>query len=158
MIKNAILLFLCLVLVGIATSQKAYAASQDACAIWLCLPGGFPQGCSGAFNEFKHRIKKGKPPLPALSSCTVDGKTNGHYQLGIEPFEPCKQGYTLKTIHQGYGRENQTGICYANSCVTRIYTPIMNDYRCVNYIAIPRPKPSFVKMWVDGKYLGQFFY
>ena len=40
--------------------SPGYSASQDACAIWICLPGGFPSGCSGAYSEFKKRIKKGQ--------------------------------------------------------------------------------------------------
>lgn len=49
----------------------AIAASKDECAIWLCLPAGFPSGCSAAKSAFKKRIKKRKPPLPAFSSCAV---------------------------------------------------------------------------------------
>lgn len=33
-------------------------ASNDDCAIWLCLPTGFPSGCGGAKSAFKKRIKK----------------------------------------------------------------------------------------------------
>lgn len=46
-------------------------ASNDDCAIWLCLPTGFPSGCGGAKSAFKKRIKKGKSPLPSLSSCMI---------------------------------------------------------------------------------------
>lgn len=150
-----------IVLFGLNNSP-AKADSDAACAIWLCLPAGFPGSeCSAAHSEFKHRIKKGKPPLPNLAGCSSGpdgGYSTGNYTMGYEPFVPCKNGYTLKTINRGYGRGNQTGICYANACATRIYTPILNDYRCASYVATPRPKPSFVKMWVDGTYLGQFFY
>ena len=160
-IKFLILIFTTISFVG-GNGSISNAASQDACAIWLCLPAGFPGSeCSPAHSEFKHRIKKGRSPLPNLSDCSTGPngeKTNGRYTLGYEAFEPCKQGYTLKTVSRGYGRANQTGICYADACASRIFTPILNDYRCTNYAATPRPKPSFVKMWVDGKYLGQFFY
>jgi len=64
--------------------SPGYSASQDACAIWICLPGGFPSGCSGAYSEFQKRIKKGRDPLPRLSSCTTGPngeKVDGHYQL-----------------------------------------------------------------------------
>jgi len=166
MIKKAIKILFCILILitfcGV-NSSVSRAESQNACAIWLCLPAGFPQGCSGAYGEFKHRIKKGRPPLPPLSSCSngPNGETtNGRYTLGYEQFEPCKGGYTLKTYgFGGYGRSNNLkGACYLNRCVSRIGTAIPNDYRCENYIAKKRPKPSFVKMWVDGKYLGQFFY
>ncbi|MGD6739528.1 conjugal transfer protein [Photobacterium leiognathi subsp. mandapamensis] len=45
------------------------AASQDECAIWLCLPTGFPSGCDDAKRAFTKRIKKLKPPLPNIASC-----------------------------------------------------------------------------------------
>ncbi|WP_192867834.1 hypothetical protein [Thaumasiovibrio subtropicus] len=56
--------------------QPAIAGSAD-CAIWLCLPAGFPSGCGDAKSAFKNRIKKLKPPLPALSSCLVSGDVSG---------------------------------------------------------------------------------
>ena len=62
-------------------SKTATASSQDACAIWICLPGGFPSGCGGAYSEFKKRIKKGRDPLPKLSTCTTGPngeKIDGH--------------------------------------------------------------------------------
>lgn len=51
------------------TSMPVSAASQDDCAIWLCLPTGFPSGCSKAKRAFVKRIKKFKPPLPSFTSC-----------------------------------------------------------------------------------------
>lgn len=49
------------------------AASQDECAIWLCLPGGFPAGCGAAKAAMVRRIKHHKPPLPPFSACAVEG-------------------------------------------------------------------------------------
>ncbi len=132
----------------------AKAESQDACAIWLCLPGGFPSGCSGAHSEFKHRIKKGKPPLPPLANCTVDGKTDGRYEMGREIWEACKDGYVLRESSQSGGREEAK--CYEKNCAPEGYRS--SRYYCESYEAVKRMKPNFVKMWVDGEYLGQFFY
>ncbi len=50
-------------------SQGALASSSDECAIWMCLPTGFPSGCDGAKSAFKHRVKRHKSPLPSFSSC-----------------------------------------------------------------------------------------
>lgn len=139
-------------------SKVAMASSQDACAIWICLPGGFPSGCSGAYSEFKKRIKKGRDPLPKLSSCTTgpnSERVDGHYQLGYERFEPCDDGYVLRERRQGY-RATQ-GVCYRSQCAPQQYQENYN-YRCENYQAVIRPKPHYVKMWVDGAYLGQYFY
>lgn len=164
MMQKAILIFLGFLLIGVVSTQKSYAGSQAACAIWLCLPAGFPGAeCSPAHSEFKRRIKKGKPPLPNLAGCSKGpngGYSTGRYEMGYEQFEPCKNGYILKTGRQSgyFGRRNQLGVCYASRCANRISTALENDYRCKNYLATPRPKPNFVKMWVDGQYLGQFFY
>lgn len=140
----------------ILSHKAAYASSQDACAIWICLPGGFPSGCGGAYSEFKKRIKKGRDPLPKLSSCTTSPngeKIDGHYQLGYERFEPCDDGYVLREKRQGY-RAAQ-GVCYRTQCAPQQF---QENYRCEGYQAVIRPKPRYVKMWVNGEYLGQYFY
>ena len=140
----------------ISNGKTALASSQDSCAIWICLPGGFPSGCGGAYSEFKTRIKKGRDPLPQLSSCTTGPngeKVDGHYQLGYERFEPCDEGYVLREKQQGY-RATQ-GLCYRTQCAPQQY---QENYRCENYQAVIRPKPYYVKMWVNGEYLGQYFY
>lgn len=135
--------------------ERAKAASEAECAIWLCLPGGFPTGCSAAYSAFKSRIKKGRPPLPDLSSCTIgpDGKSsNGIYETGYEYFEPCKEGYTLRQTNYGIV---SSGVCERKSCggFWRENCQVQDRYE-----AIRRAKPSYVKMWVDSQYLGQFFY
>jgi len=161
---KATIIFLVILLVGSLLVNKSYAGSQTACAIWLCLPAGFPGSeCSAPHREFKHRIKKGKPPLPNLAGCSSSPNgsySTGRYTMGYEPFVPCKAGYTLKTARTGgyFARSAQVGVCYANRCANYINYPRAGDGRCQNHSATPRPKPSFVKMWVDGGYLGQFFY
>ena len=51
---------------------KAQAASKDECAILLCLPQGFPNGCSAAKKAWQKRLRKGKSPAPDISSCTIE--------------------------------------------------------------------------------------
>lgn len=139
---------------------QARAASEADCAIWICLPGGFPSGCGAAHSAFKKRIKKGRPPLPPLASCTTgpNGKgVNGSYQLGYEIFEACKEGYVLKESNNGMIR---TGVCQKTQCSSSPYGfgGYNNRNSCDSYAAIRRAQPSYVKMWVDGDYLGQFWY
>jgi hypothetical protein len=50
-------------------TNAASAPSQDECAIWICLPGGFPSGCGDAKSAMRDRIRDRKPPLPRFSSC-----------------------------------------------------------------------------------------
>jgi hypothetical protein len=71
----------------------ANAASQDECAIWICLPGGFPSGCGAAHSAMKDRIKDRKPPLPPFSSCAVSysgGESGGEmsFDYGIAAYIP----------------------------------------------------------------------
>lgn len=154
---NAIkFIILSFVAVTVLNPTRGYSASQDACAIWICLPGGFPSGCSGAYSEFKKRIKKGRDPLPRLSSCTTgpnDETVNGYYQLGYERFEPCEDGFVLRERRQGYRATE--GVCYRTHCAP---SQFQENNICENYQAILRPKPQYVKMWVNGEYLGQYFY
>lgn len=155
MLVAAVVLF-----ISVVDVPPARAASEAECAIWLCLPGGFPSGCSAAHSAFKKRIKKGKPPLPDLASCTTgpDGKgTSGNYQLGYELFEACKEGYTLKqNNNNGY---MATATCEKTQC---LYSPYgfggYNKNACDSYTAVRRTQPNYVKMWVDGKYIGQYWY
>lgn len=51
---------------------EVQAVSQNECAIWLCLPGGFPSGCGAAHSAMMSRIRDGKSPLPNFSSCAVN--------------------------------------------------------------------------------------
>lgn len=153
-----ILVTLCFYMVF--NSEKTQAASQDACAIWLCLPGGFPSGCEAAHSEFRKRIKKAKPPLPPLASCTTGpngGSSNGHYELGVEVYEPCNEGYVLREYKQPGSYRITSSSCYKSTCAPDQNANV-EYYACESYTAIKRPKPNFVKMWVDGEYLGQYFY
>jgi hypothetical protein len=74
--KKSLLIALALLMGGF-NSLPSFAASQDECAIWLCLPAGFPSGCSAAKSAFKNRIKHHQSPLPAFSSCAVEQDNGG---------------------------------------------------------------------------------
>ncbi len=106
--------------------------------------------------NLKSVLKKGRDPLPRLSSCTTGPngeKIDGHYQLGYERFEPCDEGYVLRERSQGY--RAMEGACYRQFCAP---SQFQDNSSCQNYTAVLRPKPYYVKMWVDGAYLGQYFY
>lgn len=82
--KTKALLASCL-LATTALPTTAFAASQAECAIWLCLPAGFPSSPSGAPSSLTcgdakqamiSRIKDLKSPLPAFASCAVPGSSS----------------------------------------------------------------------------------
>lgn len=60
-----------------ANLSQAAPSHEDQCAIWLCLPGGFPNGCGAAKSAMKWRIKHHQSPLPSFSSCAIDFDSNG---------------------------------------------------------------------------------
>ena len=60
-----------LILPFLIIPPPAEAASQDECKIWLCLPSGFPSGCSSAYSAMLRRIRHFQPPLPSFMSCAV---------------------------------------------------------------------------------------
>ena len=72
--KNVIQwLLMSILLVGSASS---FAASEDECAIWLCMPAAFAvDGCDGAFDAMIDRVTHIPPksPIPAWSSCEYKG-------------------------------------------------------------------------------------
>ncbi len=155
-------IFIILIIAGIIVSgiSVAKAESQSACAIWLCLPGGFPSGCSDAYSEFKSRVKKGKSPLPDLSSCMVssDGsKSKGTYQMGIDYFRPCKTGFQYSKTPWSY---NDDIMCIPSNPQCNLREKYRSDKKmdCASYQAERRKQIRFIKMWVDSQYIGQFFY
>lgn len=63
---------------SVTVTTQAYSASESECAIWLCLPAGFPSGCSSAKHAMYKRLKKRKSPLPSFSSCAVESPNGGN--------------------------------------------------------------------------------
>lgn len=50
------------------------SSDDDECAIWLCLPNKFPEGCANAHKRFHKRIARHQSPLPPFSSCIKEVK------------------------------------------------------------------------------------
>jgi hypothetical protein len=162
LMMSAMIMFL-----GMLIPSASYAASQDECAIWLCLPGGFPEGCGGAYSAFKKRLKNGKSPLPEFSSCAVslDGtSSSGRYQMGVEQFEACPIGHMV-IDRFSYSLNQQARHCLAQRCVDQNPNAVTllnqgfetNPICPISYAAM-RAQQHYIEMWVDQKYLGKFFY
>lgn len=138
--------------------SKANAQSEDACAIWICLPGGFPSGCGNAYSAFVKRLRKGRPPLPALSSCTVGG-TTGSYSIGFAPFEECREGYTTRDGHDDdrFNPAITSRTCVNLSSCSRRGRD--DEEFCTDiYRANRRPQPHYIDMIVDGTPLPRQYY
>ncbi len=72
LLAGAVLGVLTISATTIGLPSQSRAASQAECAIWICLPGGFPTGCGAAHAAFIKRIRALKPPLPDFNACAVD--------------------------------------------------------------------------------------
>ncbi|EGQ8484992.1 conjugal transfer protein TraL [Vibrio diabolicus] len=88
--------------VAFTFNAPVQAASQDECAIWLCLPGGFPSGCGGAKSALKKRIKRFKPPLPSFASCAVNPPSgSGSHMSSQHGFAAFVPSHTVCTKWRG---------------------------------------------------------
>ena len=157
-------------ILSVMPTSEAYAAGESAdCAIWICMPAGFPSGCSSAYKAFIKRVTrfpKPRPPLPPLMSCT-SGKTQGSYAMGYERHEPCKEGFTTHDRwddDRGFSRYQTSW----NSPVTRQCVNYSNCYEtgggddrqriCETYSARPRQSPHYVDLTIDGTDYGRYWY
>ena len=86
---------------AVTYNSPVFSASQDECAIWICLPGGFPSGCAAAHSAMVKRAHKLKPPLPPFSGCAEDGNFSATTAVSayIPAHKEClNQGITLDGI------------------------------------------------------------
>jgi hypothetical protein len=73
--KTTHIISMVLLLISFFNSVSAHAFSRKQCSIWLCLPAGFPEGCSDAYSALKKRLRRGQSARPPLASCFVSDKT-----------------------------------------------------------------------------------
>lgn len=128
--------------------NAAHAASNDECAIWLCLPTGFPSGCGGAKKAFLNRIKKRKSPLPSFSSCAVKESEIPHELIG--DYKPSdltyKEGIAAK-MPDGRHLDGQRCVKITRKGEVVTWKP----YGCT-------ATDSWVQTYMDGKQYGEKFY
>ncbi|GGO83799.1 hypothetical protein GCM10011348_28440 [Marinobacterium nitratireducens] len=95
-------------LVGpVVATSTAFAASQRECAIWLCLPGGFPLGCEAAKSAMMDRLDDGKSPLPSFTSCSIDTQGRGSRQMSYDfNYAALIEAHTLCTRWRSGGDES----------------------------------------------------
>lgn len=142
----------------ILNSPATFAASQDECAIWLCLPAGFPSGCGGAKSAFIKRIKKFKPPLPDFMSCVVESPdSNLSYKHKYAAYVPTRQVCTDRFY--GWGDDDEC------SQWKTIPAHHVKDRRCYDDDDSGYSDPAgctrtdeYVDVYIDGKKTGDTFY
>ena len=143
---------------------ESQAASEDECAIWLCLPTGFPDGCSSAKSAFIKRVKKLKPPLPDFFSCMV---TNNNIPPDIAEEMPPQSEMTTKYGTAAYIPARRYCIRYSNNRCYQYETKpasILKDRVC----RIDKDRKSYpngctstikyVDTYMDNNQYGQTYY
>lgn len=161
MMSNSARTVVLMALFGVSTSiitPSAQAASEDECAVWLCLPSGFPSGCGSAKSAMLKRVKKGKSPLPDFLSCAVKGNSGGSSMT--------------------YDYNNAAAIQERRVC--KQYSGNQNNNRCIKWETIPahyikgetcrfypqggrRPEGctatyKYVDVFIDGKNAGDTYF
>lgn len=114
-------ILVCGLLIMTAVPKVSMAASQDECAIWLCMPAGFPGSeCNAPHKAMIKRIKKGQSPLPYFGSCAVESPQSGN--VGT------KEGYAAYYYDRvKCTRENNDSGCIA---FKKLPNKIVNDSWC----------------------------
>ncbi len=75
-----------LIALALTMSGSSKAASEDECAIWLCITVGFAPGeCQPARLAMYKRLFEFKSPLPSFGSCSVDGANQNNIDYTWEP-------------------------------------------------------------------------
>lgn len=146
-------------------SMPVSAASNDECAIWLCLPSGFPSGCGGAKSAMKDRLKKFKPPLPSFGSCrakspsSIGGGSTMSAIDGFAAYLPERRGQCLSWSKPKGKNDNQT--CLKWQILPEQYIKNATCRRNARHGNTPSGCNStkrFVDVMIDGKKTGETFY
>lgn len=162
---------LALLTLSLAVPTKSYAESDAACAIWLCLPTGFGQGCGDAKSEFKKRIKKGRSPLPDLGSCIVKSVLGNSNQSGAKAsVMSSKDGIgaliSSHTTCDKWARKRSGGETESYCAKTKIVPAyVQHNVYCQRRTRDNDESPKhctrtvrYVQTFMDGKQFGSTYY
>lgn len=148
------------------------------CAIWLCLPAGFPgDQCRAPHKEMLRRIKKGHFPLPTFGSCVKNITIKGLSVKGLNDSEfaaqyndaaliPAHQectSYKEETIYTQYGpQKKQTCIEYGLSDASFVKDRQCNP-NCGSTGCHPIPEGctdtyKYIDVLIDGEVYGETYY
>ena len=163
--------------------QKTALANTDqsydvGCAIWLCLPAGFPgDQCRAPHKEMLHRLKHGHFPLPTFGSCvknftikglSVKGLNNSEFSYNyndaalIPAHQECTS-YKEETVYTQYGpQKKQTCLEYGLSDASFVKDRACNP-NCGSNGCHPIPEGctdtyKYIDVLIDGQTYGQTYY
>ena len=172
-------------------SFQAFGASdgimsdrQNECAIWLCLPGGFPGGCEAAqrayikritsFTGGKHKRRK-YTDLPRSDLC-IDENPEGIEDFNVGPDSVITYKGAYEVHMPAYNTCTRWGYRYAYSnrvryCAAIKTTPARvfespekyHEYQTINvgqreYTTGWAPTKHYTDVLVDGEKVGKRYY
>ena len=161
-LKNLLLAAALLFSSGLILPSTALAASEDECAIWLCLPGGFPSGCGAAHSAMVDRVKNFKPPLPPFPSCVVNPSEGGGSSStmtsshGVAAYIPAHQ----ECLRHGYSGDRLVCNSYRSvperrvrgvSCTTHHESGIRTPEGCTR-------TDRYATVFIDGQQQGETYW
>ncbi|MBY4679154.1 conjugal transfer protein TraL [Marinobacterium arenosum] len=134
-------------------TKPTAAASDNECAIWLCLPGGFPEGCGSAKMAMVNRIAKGKSPLPPFSSCAIKDEDFLSYDYNYAAL------IREQRVCTKWGSSNRER-CLAYKAIPEHY---VKGTRCVSRGGIEEPSGCiatrrYVDIYINGQKSGNTYY
>lgn len=169
---------------SLAASDGIRSNREDECAIWLCLPGGFPGGCEAAKRAYIKRITDftgGKHPrrkftdLPRFDLC-VDQNPPGIEDYNVGPdsvityqgaYEVHMPSYNVCT-RWGYrgAQDNQVRYCAAVRTVPARTFESQEKYHEYSTIEVGwreaethyAPTVHYTDVLVDGVKVGKRYY
>ncbi|MGO4746761.1 hypothetical protein [Serratia quinivorans] len=147
-------ILLCWLLTITAVPKISVAASQDECAIWLCMPAGFPGNeCNAPHNAMLKRVKKGKSPLPSFSSCAVNSSSTGSANTGKGAWLPARKE-CVRWAH-GHGDEWCTKYETKPAEFKKNQLCIINNG---NHYPPGCRSQNYIDIYIDGKKVGDTYY
>lgn len=114
----------CALTAALFASSPTYAASDDECANWLCLPAGYPGGanCGDAKDAARERMRRGDGPLPPYDQCSAEDPETLPPEWGLRAITGNATRYGGEYHHYETCRWNKDGLWEPYGCNGRNYT------------------------------------
>lgn len=178
---------------ALTLSAQAFAASsgimsdrQNECAIWLCLPGGFAEGCSASYSSYIKRITSftgGKHPkrkytdLPKFDLCVDENPPgiedynvekseityNSAYEVHMPAYNTCTSWKRTSCGHSGCSTTKKCKAVKTTAARTFISDEKYHSYSTINvgdteYTTKYAPTRLYSEVLVDGEPVGSRWY
>lgn len=143
-----------------ALSTGTWAASQDECAIWLCLPSGFsPAACAAAQAAMIRRVTHfphPKPALPPFHDCEYKGTLPSGDESEMTSKEgPAAYIPTYKVCTRwSYDRVMETRTCIETKTIP---TTIVKNSGCMGDVPACT-NIRYAQTYMDGQPMGEAYF